>query len=162
LELSYPEEGGTIRWFDGATSSIGLNNGAGVVIRINEQRSYKWLLNCGLGTNTRAELLGVWALLSLASRLSIQELQVMGDSKIIIDWLKGKGRLQVIPLHCWMEKISVLIKQFYKLSFAHVYRNDNKVANSLSKKVVFREPEKLIYYQCTEEHEGPFQFLDLY
>jgi hypothetical protein len=91
LGFSHPAVGGTVGWFDGATSSIGLNSGAGGVIRISEQCSYKWLLNCGPDTNTRAELLGVWALLSLASRLSIQELHVMGDSKIIIDWLRERG-----------------------------------------------------------------------
>jgi hypothetical protein len=61
-----------------------------------------------------------------------------------------------------MDCITVLINHFYKISFAHVYRNDNKVADSLSKKALTRDPGKLIYYQCAEEHEGPLQFLDLY
>jgi ribonuclease HI len=162
LKHSFLDEGGTVGWFDGATSSTGLNSGAGGIIRINEQSRYKWLLNCGPGTNTRAELLGVWALLPLASHLSIQELHVLGDSKIIIDWLKGKGRLQVVSLDCWMDSISILINLFHNLSFAHVYRIDNQEANSQSKKALLKEPGKLIYYKCVGQHEGPYQFLDLY
>jgi ribonuclease HI len=85
--------GGVVGWFDGDAHSSGHNCGAGGIIRINEHRSYKWFFNCGPGTNTKAELLGAWALLTLASRLSIMEIHVQGDSKIIIEWLKGKGRL---------------------------------------------------------------------
>jgi ribonuclease HI len=160
--LSQSVVGGMVGWFDGATTSSGLNSGAGGVIRINEQCCYKWFLNCGSGTNTRAELLGAWALLSLASRLSIQEIHVLGDSKIIIDWLRGKGRLQVITLDCWKDRLTALINHFHKISFAHVYRDDNKVVDSLSKQALNRDPGKLIYFQCVEEHEGPHMFLDLY
>jgi ribonuclease HI len=156
------DKGGTMGWFDGATAANGLNNGAGGVIRINDQSNYHWLLNCGCGTNTRAELLGVWALLSLAFRLSIQELHVLGDSKIIIDWLNRKGRLQVVSLDCWMDSISVLINQFQLLSFDHVYRKDNQEVDRLSKKALIKEPGKLIYYKCVGKHEGPLQFLDIY
>jgi hypothetical protein len=59
----------------------------GGVIRVNSHTKYKWLLNCGQGTNTREIFLGVWALLFLALRLHIYDLQVVGDSKIIIDQL---------------------------------------------------------------------------
>jgi hypothetical protein len=54
-------------------------SGAGGAIKINEHLAYKWTLNCGHGTNTRAKLMGVWASLTLASRLSITYLVVLGD-----------------------------------------------------------------------------------
>jgi ribonuclease HI len=57
----------------------------GGMIKISEKTSYKWTFNFGLGTNTREELLGVWETLILATRLHIPDLQVFGDSKIIID-----------------------------------------------------------------------------
>jgi hypothetical protein len=41
----------------------------------------------------KAKLLGVWDLLTLASRLHILELRVFGDLGIIIDWLNHKGNL---------------------------------------------------------------------
>jgi ribonuclease HI len=74
-----------IGWFDGVARATGLNSGAGVVIRINENIIYNWVFNCGLGTNTIAELLGAWALLALAIQLDILEFYVQGDSQIIID-----------------------------------------------------------------------------
>jgi ribonuclease HI len=139
-----------------------LNNRAGGVIRISEQCRYKWLLNCGPGTNARAELLGSWAMLTLASRLSLQSIHILGDSKIIIDWLHRKGRLQVISLNCWKDKIMALINSFQKISFDHVYREENQVADSLSKQALTRDLGKLTFFQCIEEHEGPHLSLDLY
>jgi len=81
------------RWFDGVAQSNGQLSGAGGLITTNENTVYKWTFNCGLGTNTREEIHGVWATLTLASRLHIVDLQVFGDSKIIIDWLNDKGNL---------------------------------------------------------------------
>ena len=83
--ITQAELGGVVGWFDGAVASSSLNNGAGGVIRINEISSYKWFLNYGSGTNTRVEFLGAWALLTLANRLSLMTIHIMGDSKIIID-----------------------------------------------------------------------------
>jgi hypothetical protein len=51
---------------------------------------------------------------------------------------------------------------FQKISFAHVYREENKVADSLSKQALLQAPGKIVYFMCEEEHEGPHQFLDLY
>jgi len=113
------------------------------IIKLDGQCSYKWLINCGQGTNTRAKLLGAWALLTLASWLSIQSIQVQGDSKVIIDWLKGKGRLQVVILDCWKLKLRRLIDLFHHISFAHVYREDNEMADRLSKQALLKDPGKI-------------------
>jgi hypothetical protein len=48
--LSCQAVGGSVGWFDGAAASSGHNNGAGGVIKINEQCCFKWFLNCGSGT----------------------------------------------------------------------------------------------------------------
>jgi len=42
--------------------------------------------------------MGAWATLILASRLSITTIHVLGDSKIVIDWLNHKGAIQVVTL----------------------------------------------------------------
>jgi hypothetical protein len=48
-----------VGWFDGATGD-GQNNGVGGVICINPNYLIKWTFNLGVGTNNRAELMGVW------------------------------------------------------------------------------------------------------
>jgi len=48
--------------------------------------------NCGEGTNTKAELMGEWVALFIAKYLDILDIQLLEDSKVIIDWLKKKSK----------------------------------------------------------------------
>jgi ribonuclease HI len=133
-------------WFDGVASSNGLQSGVGGMLKINDNTLYKWTFNTGPGTNNREELLGVWETLLLATRLHITELQVIRDSKIIIDWCKGKGRLQVISLDCWKYKIRELSTLFRAINFSHTYREFNKEADRLSKKSLKEQIGKIYLY----------------
>jgi len=90
--------------------------------------------------------LGAWALLTLASHLSILEIHVQGDSNIIIEWMKGKGHLQVVALELWKDRIRDTINLFRKISFAHIYRVNNKVADNLSKFALLQAPGKIVFY----------------
>jgi ribonuclease HI len=76
-----------ICWFNGVAQNNGTLSGAGSIIKTGENIIYRSTFNCGMGTNTRDELLGVWASLTLAYKLDIDHLQVLGDSKILVDWL---------------------------------------------------------------------------
>jgi ribonuclease HI len=106
-------------WFDGASQQNNLQSGAGRLIHISHNTICRWTFNCGQGTNTRAELLGAWATLYLASRLHIDTLLLIGDSRIIIDWLNNKSTLQVADLLGWKERIKHLLPTFTKLTYKH-------------------------------------------
>jgi ribonuclease HI len=152
----------TIAWFDGAAQLDGNQCGAGGVFKTPDLTVYRWVFNCGGGTNTRAELLGVWATLMLASHLSFHRLQVLGDSKVVIDWLSNRGRLQASTIEGWKSKIKELIKPFQAISFEHIYREFNEEADLLSKQEL-REPEgRITYYQWVNGTEGPMRHLNLY
>jgi len=45
---------------------------------------YRWYLNYGAGTNTKAELMGAWVALFISKHLNIIDIQLFGDSKVII------------------------------------------------------------------------------
>jgi len=87
-----------VSWFDGAADLIDHRCGVGGVIKISANTIYKWNFNCGFGTNTKEELLGSWENLIMAVRLNIEVIQVIGDAKIIIEWLNDKGKLQISSL----------------------------------------------------------------
>ena len=73
-------------YFDGAAAeNIG---GAGFVIFINDSHFYSFSMGCGSSTNTRAELLAVWALLRAGLPVGIPLQLIFGDSMVIISWLK--------------------------------------------------------------------------
>lgn len=57
-----------------------------MVIKLNYDHIFSIWMGCGMGTNTREKLLSLWALLKFAINVGIVSFQVMGDSKVIIDW----------------------------------------------------------------------------
>jgi ribonuclease HI len=151
-----------VSWFDGATQLSDHRCGAGGLIKISANSVYKWTFNCGIGTNTRAELLGAWATHILVVRLNIEVIQVIGDSKIIIDWLKDRGKLQIASLMGWMDRINKLKKSFREIHYTHVYRELNKEANFLSKKALTKTEGKIEYNLWVDGNEGPPLFFNLF
>jgi len=71
-------------------------------------------------------LLGAWVTLTLAVRLGIDHIHIFGDSKVIIE---------LMPLG-WMNMIKVVKKLFKNISFDHIYREQNMIADDLSKKAL--------------------------
>jgi ribonuclease HI len=114
------------------------------------------------GTNNRAELLGVWALLTVATRLHIHDLQVFRDSRIVIDWLNKRGKLQILNLHCWKERIKELVKGFRSLSFTHIFREFNQQEDTLSKRALDLQEGNIFYSQSVDGHLGPNLSLKLW
>ena len=113
-----------------------------LLLKFPDYSAIRWVLNCGRGTNTKAELMGAWATLKLAIHLSIQRLQILGDSKVVIEYLSNRGRLQVCAIEGWKARIRDLIKSFDLVSFEHIYKNfNNKVLSFFS----FYKKEPLNY-----------------
>jgi ribonuclease HI len=101
IHLEYP-----IAFFDGAAQADGRCCGVGGIIKLSASTTYKWFVNCGAGTNTKAELMGAWATLHIAKYLSIQKLQGLGDSSVILNWLNKKGNLTISALEGWKHRES--------------------------------------------------------
>jgi ribonuclease HI len=96
--------------------------GAGGIIKTHESKIMKWFINCGAGTNTKAKLMGLWATLTMATHWSIKKLQVLGDSKVIIDWINLKGHLHAVNFEGWKLKTKELATTFQDINFQHIYR----------------------------------------
>ena len=74
-----------VQWgyFDGAQNN-GLC-GAGMVLKLDEFWVFNLWMGACTGTNIRAYLLALWSLLWFVIRLWILHVQIVGDSKVIID-----------------------------------------------------------------------------
>jgi ribonuclease HI len=123
-----------VAYFDGAVVAGGANCGIGGTIFCTNSSVYRWFFNCGEGSNTKEELLGAWATLTLSKLLDLQFIQVLGDSKVVIDWLEQKGKLQAINIEAWKRRIKDLIPTFQCIHFHHIFRESNKVVDQMSKK----------------------------
>jgi ribonuclease HI len=140
------KQGFTLACFDGAAHSSGLCCGAGGIFRFHSSRVTKWFINCGAGSNTKAELLGLWATLTLATFWSINQLQILGDSRVIIDWINLKCNLNTVNIECWKQKTLDLAKNIKDLSVHHIYRVHNKEVDALSKRALTEIEGRLSVY----------------
>jgi ribonuclease HI len=154
-------DGFTVTCFDGASSTDGNLCGVGGFIKSHGTRVTRWIMNCVCGTNTKAELLGVWETLTIAHHLAYTKLQILGDSKVVIDWLNKRGKLQACAIEGWKVKVLGLLKMFQDISFQHIYMTHNIEADILSKKS-FMEPEgRISFYSWENGIEGHREYISL-
>lgn len=60
-----------VGFFDGASQERGEKCGVVAVLKCIEKGTYKIMMNCGMETNTKGELLTLWCLLYFASYIKV-------------------------------------------------------------------------------------------
>ena len=144
--------------FDGAaTSGFG---GAGFCLFLNESHSLEFALGVGNCTNTKAELIALWALLNVTQSMGIPKLNIFGDSAVIISWVKSTTALKPPALSHWCMDTRRLISCFHHLSFSHIFCEHNQTANHLSKSALTFAPGYGIFSEFIDGHlasQGTFQ-----
>ena len=106
------------------------------MLHLNDSHFLSFSLGCGKSTNTRAELLALWALLDVSKLLGIPLQTIYGDSLVIINWANRISSLDSSSLKHWCEDIRSLIQHFTPLTLNHIYREHNQQADYLSKKAL--------------------------
>jgi ribonuclease HI len=155
-------EGTTLVCFDGIAQSNGICCGAGGTFKSHPSRTTKWFLNCGAGSNTKAELMGLWASLTLASCWSLNHLLVLGDSRIIIDWINHNCKLHSVHIEGWKQKTMELFNIFTDINFHHIPRSHNTEVNALSKRALSEVVGRLSVYHCDKGIESPITFYNIF
>ena len=97
-------------FFDGAAA--GNLGGAGFVLHLSDSHTIRFTLGCVRSTNTRYELLALWALLAVTKQLGIPLLTIYGDSLVIISWENMIDSLNSPSSRYWCEDIRLLLQNF--------------------------------------------------
>ena len=63
---------------------------AGLVIKVGKDKVIKSWLKAGFDTNKPAKVVGLLSLLFCSKSWGLKDLQVLGDSQVIINWALGK------------------------------------------------------------------------
>jgi hypothetical protein len=103
-------------------------------LKFNTQHFFKAHFDVGVGTNTKEKLLGLWGLLSIANGCHIEDLMVVGDSRVVIDWMDGKSQLEALNLRSWKVNIQELKLQFRWMKGLHVHRQFNSMKTPFKNK----------------------------
>jgi hypothetical protein len=149
-----------VAFFDGEVVARETMCRVGGTLKCINLPDYKWYINCGVGSNTKAELLGAWTSLLIECHLGIHQLHVMGDSKVIIDWLWTDEKLQAINIEGWKNKVQELQTAFQNLSFHHIFRESSEEANKLSKRVLVSPKGRLTFFYLGWRFRGAFPSLE--
>lgn len=86
----------------------------------------------GTATNNVAEYQGVIAGMRRASELGIRQLKVFGDSKLVIEQMKGAWRVRAEGLRALHLEARALARTFDSVTFEHVRRAGNAEADRLA------------------------------
>jgi ribonuclease HI len=81
--------------------------GVGVMLFIKHNHYIFIRYALGSGSNNREEFIALWTLLETTKKKDIRKLQVMGDSKLVIDWARQKNSSQDIILATIMRDIKL-------------------------------------------------------
>jgi ribonuclease HI len=106
-------------------------------------------------TNNQAEYLGLIICLKECIKRNIKEIQVFGDSNLIIEQSAGRWKVKNEGLIELNSQVKTFIKHFTSISFTHVYRDKNTKADELtnivydSKKNLNYEEENIVVKQKT-------------
>lgn len=134
--------------FDGASKGNLGAAGFGGIFRDAVGNSLKiYYGSIGRDSNNSAELEGLWQGLLIAEENNFSPPEVEGDSQILID---ATTRLQLgnpasrvstsWRLLTRLEQIEQWLKAFHAISFKHIHRIANKVADRLANKGVEQNP----------------------
>ena len=121
----------SLLFFDGASKgNPGAAGGGGVLYdpEGNLNLTYAW--NLGIDSNNMAEALALWQGLSQAIRLGIQDLTVVGDSRLILHHLICRDLPSSSRLRQVIRRIFLLMPLFSSIEFFHVLRVHNEQADS--------------------------------
>jgi ribonuclease HI len=150
-----------VGFFDGASQERGTKCGAGAVIKCPVLGTFRIKMNCGSGTNTRGELLSFVVFTLFCFLQKDNNVTLVGDSKVIIEWFSNKNDLQVVSLMPWMTRIRVLSGNFIQLRAKHIYRAYNQEADQLSKATLLLDEDGIYFAGGAEGDSKIFERMEI-
>ncbi|XP_062080085.1 uncharacterized protein LOC133784830 [Humulus lupulus] len=117
--------------FDGSSTSNG--GGEGIVLTNpegkNHTQAYKLSFDC---TNNEAEYEALILGMTAALNMEVKEVVIKGDSKLVIQQVKGEFSVKEPSLVIYRAMVQELAKNFQERQFAHMPRTQNRYADALA------------------------------
>lgn len=125
---------------DGASRGNPGKAGAGAVIRDPDGKVIKKLKKfLGTTTNNVAEYQALVMALEAASELKLSSVSVLADSELMVKQINGIYKVKSEDLRPLYDKAIKLLGAFDKQTVAHIYREENSIADSLANEAIDRK-----------------------
>jgi ribonuclease HI len=122
-------------FFYGASQNEGLLCGGGAVLHLSYSHLFKMKWGLGPGTNNFAELMALKLLLTFAGEKGISNLQIFGDSMVIINWIRKSQKCHNIRLLPLLDEVFLILDTYSNFSIHHVYRERNRATTNSLRRV---------------------------
>jgi ribonuclease HI len=83
-------------------------------------------------TNNQAEYKALVAVLEVLVAMKVRDVEVFGDSNLVVQQLRGESQCLDGKLNEYCEKCVDMIRKFYTFCIEHIHREQNKTANGLA------------------------------
>lgn len=103
MEISLEPSGDPRAYFDGATQNCYCACGVYIILMEGHHIDIFW--HGGKGTNNKAEVMALAGLLIFCDYLNIHDMQIFGDSKVIIDHVRFIHSIKIHNLLGWLSRI---------------------------------------------------------
>lgn len=123
---------------DGASRGNPGDAGIGCLIVLDNKR-IEISEYIGKTTNNVAEYTALIKGLQEALKHEVEEIEIFSDSELLVYQINGVYKVRnkkLIPLY---EKVKELLNKFKKYQIAHIYREENSVADRLAKEASWKQ-----------------------
>lgn len=120
-------------YFDGsAKPNPGEISVGGFIEDENGNKIYSYSTKLGFGTNNEAEYKSLIKLLVDADRLGIKEIEIFGDSALVINQINGVFKVKDPKMKHLLSQIKLCLPNFNYCKFTHIMREENAFADRLA------------------------------
>ena len=140
-----PEINKAIPWafFDGASQGDPPLGGSGGVLYFSDKHKLQAKYAPRHCTNNKGELEALHLVLNLALNNNITQLEVFGDSKMVVEWVNRKIQINSPHLQQLLNAIRRMLELFIGFRITHIYREMNMEADGLCKLYLLLDLGKL-------------------
>ena len=142
MHISYKRGNVYILYFDGACRGNPGPMAIGATLYKDEIKLDEFSKDIGLGTNNIAEWTALITGLGLAKKHKCKDLEVRGDSQLVIKQITGQWKVnnkKLIPLY---QRTKELCRDFDKITFIWIRRDKNSYTNDMIQEKCYNQ-EKL-------------------
>ena len=133
-----PTKKGLMMSDGGSRGNPGIAGAGAVLYDMKKKEIGRSGIFCGVQTNNYAEYEGMICGLNLALKNDITDLEVYMDSKLIVEQMSGNWKVKNANIKPLFEKAKNIAEQFATVSYHHVRREKNTVADSIANEVMDR------------------------
>ena len=119
-------------FFYGSTLGNPKVCGVGGILFLKDDHFITFKASLGVGSNNYVELSALKLLIILALKKQIMNIQIFGDSMLVINWISGKFRVHNMQLAQFLQEVIRLAHFFDQAVFKHIYRERNTCADKLA------------------------------